>query len=239
MSSLRRKEPESLWFGINESTLVPSSHGWLIMKVLHLKERGSCQLWINDWPSLNHSCASRFMPKVTYLSLVVFLLASCQTRQSAPFASDSALACGSRSDHLFSTNHFCEVHNIATLELKAELILAVENDHSFRRVKPEQLFPQSATGLKGFLELIPRRELSGSGLLILHVPSIYLSEHAGKTMDEVILDVRDAALAHGFEHFVVESRLHGVPVWTCADELPSRADVEQRKREPREFVIFP
>ena len=59
------------------------------------------------------------MPKVAYLSLVVFLLASCQTRQSAPFASDSALACGSRSDHLFSTNNFCEVHNIATLELKA------------------------------------------------------------------------------------------------------------------------
>jgi hypothetical protein len=55
MNSLRRRGQEKFRQWINEPALGFSNHGSMLIKILRVKRRETCQTWINDWQSDNHS----------------------------------------------------------------------------------------------------------------------------------------------------------------------------------------
>lgn len=133
-----------------------------------------------------------------------------------------------------SNDFWRRVEAMAALEQEAEVVLEAEAVDRFRLVKPAAVAEESAIGLDGYLRLIPPRTKSGSGLVVLIIPETERVQGTQKIMDEVILDVRDAAMERGCQRYVVGAHSHGFAVQIYSDGLLSRQQVAEKKRSWKE-----
>jgi hypothetical protein len=123
---------------------------------------------------------------------------------------------------------------MTALQKEADVVLEAHGDYWFTLMKPTAVLEHSAVGLDGYLRLIPTRTPSGSGLAVLIIPGSETVQGTQKIMDEVILDVRDAAKSRGYQRFVVGAHCYGFALQIYADGLPSRKQVEAKKRDWKE-----
>jgi hypothetical protein len=151
------------------------------------------------------------------------LLTACSTRRPVP-ASEASQPSEPQSDFQRS------VEAMGALQREAEVILEAEGHDRFRLWKPEGASRQSVVGVDGYLQLISRRSPSGSGLVVLIIPETEIVQGTEKIMDEVILDVRDAAVERGYQRFAVGAHAWGQVAQIYADGLPSREQVAEKKR---------
>ncbi len=163
------------------------------------------------------------MRTITTLILSVLLLASCAGHHPSRSANE-----GTFDEQPFDYRRHVEKTN--ALWREADLVLEADDIDSFRRLKPVMAVNLAATGLEGYLEFIPKQAPSGNKLAILVIPEYeYLT--AGKIMDEVILDVRDAVRARGYQRFDVEAR-----GWGCYGRfMPMDCRVESRSLRRSDF----
>ena len=122
------------------------------------------------------------------------------------------------------------VARFGVLRNEADLILEAPSTDSFRLLDRSMNVLRDARGEDGYLSLIPKRKKAGGGLAVLVVPGEEIVQGKHKIMDEVILDVRDAAIARGFDRFLVGCYSHGFPVqmYYC---LPTREEVTRKRKE--------
>ncbi len=177
------------------------------------------------------------------VSVLAVLLAACGTPGSSPARARQALTppfdywlkvrsaiMGEEEDNF---NH--RVNALQALEREAVFVLEAEGTDRFHRIKSPTVTPQlTARGYDGYRALLPDRAPSSQALAILIVPGWEIIQGDNKTMDEVILDVRDALKERGFDRFVVSARLHGLPVQIYPNGLPSREQVARTKRPWKE-----
>ena len=151
------------------------------------------------------------------------LLAACSSHHPAP-VSDTSVPAELQSDF----HH--KVEAMSSLEKEADVVLEAQGCAKFRLLKPSSVSEQSAVGVNGYLHLISPRSSSGRGLVVLIVPEYENVQGTAKIMDEVILDVRDAAVKQGYQRFAVGAHAWGRVGQIYADGLPSREQVAKKKQ---------
>ena len=172
---------------------------------------------------------------------VTILLAGCGTQTPPPSSRAAELShpAGSYSsgwpagDEWIFDDYWREVEMMGALRQQADVVLEAEGVDRFLLLNPVSEDVQAVRGgLDGYLHFIPKRKQSGGGFVVLIVPALQLPHPTKKIMDEVILDVRDAALSRGYQRFVVGVRHHGL---VTQRGLRSRDQIAEEKSSLERF----
>jgi hypothetical protein len=208
-------------------------------------------------PVARHGCTLRYRVQqvriICQLIVLVSLLSGCVTHKSPdafselplslPKAPQQVQRAGGDSQDLrdaeawmfdehFLDDYWREVERMGALQQQADVVFEAESVDHFLLLKPVSPAVQTVRGgLDGYLHFIPKRTQSGGGFVVLIVDAFQLPSPTKKIMDEVILDVRDAAFSRGYNRFVVGVRIHGVVTQIYAQGLPSRDQVAQKKSD--------
>jgi hypothetical protein len=211
--------------------------GWCCVSILRAIQMGSLlrQVWMEKdgqqmrLPiSIDRIAAKLTMCRLVFPFFCAVLLTACSPQRPV------SLAALPPSEAL--QDYQRKVEAMRQLQREADLVLEAQAVDRFRLVKPDAGTEQTAIGLDGCLRLMTRASRQGSGLVVLIIPQTEIVQGTHKIMDEVILDVRDAAARLGYQRFVVGAHGWGNAAQIYTDGLPSREQVAEKKRSWKELA---